>query len=133
MVEAQPDWIPSRLFTTAGLRGAHEQEVRASAALMSIMGAVPTFSRALLKPLGAPGGRIETFTEVILKTRSKDTLRPDSSPARSGAARRRFSQSCGRVEDSLSYGNESSRERYLGCSDEKGGPIADGAREERTL
>lgn len=68
MVEAQPDWIPSRLFTTAGLRGAHEQEVRASAALMPILGAVPTFSRALLKPLGAPGGRIETFTEVILKT-----------------------------------------------------------------
>lgn len=77
MPEAQPEWIPARLFTTAGLRGAHEQEVRASAALMSILGAVPMFSRALLKPLGAPGGRIETFTEVILKTRSGETLRPD--------------------------------------------------------
>jgi hypothetical protein len=77
MLVAQPDWIPARLFTTAGLRGAHEQEVRASAALMSILGAVPRFSRALLKRVGAPGGRIETFTEVILKTRSGDTLRPD--------------------------------------------------------
>src|SRR5215213_7417288 len=77
MLEPQSDWIPARLFTTAGLRGAHEQEVRASAALMSILGAIPAFSRALLKPLGAPGGRIETFTEVILKTRSGDTLRPD--------------------------------------------------------
>jgi hypothetical protein len=77
MLEAQSDWIPARLFTTAGLRGAHEQEVRASAALMSILGGVPTFSRGLLRPLGAPGGRIETFTEVSLKTRSGDTLRPD--------------------------------------------------------
>jgi hypothetical protein len=77
MLEAQSDWIPARLFTTAGLRGAHEQEVRASAALMSILGAIPGFSRALLKPLGAPGGRIETFTEVILKTRSGHNLRPD--------------------------------------------------------
>jgi hypothetical protein len=77
MPDAQPDWIPARLFTTAGLRGTHEQEVRASAALMAILGAVPAFSRWLLKPLGAPGGRIETFTEVILKTRSGDKLRPD--------------------------------------------------------
>lgn len=77
MLEAQPDWIPARLFTTAGLRGSHEQEVRASAALMAILGAVPAFSRPLLKPLGAPGGSIQTFAEVILKTRSGDTLRPD--------------------------------------------------------
>jgi hypothetical protein len=77
MPEAQPEWVPARLFTTAGLRGSHEQEVRASAALMAILGAVPTFSRALLKPMGASGGRIETYTEVILKSRSGDTLRPD--------------------------------------------------------
>jgi len=77
MLQAQPEWIGARLFTTAGLRGANEQEVRASAALMAILGAVPTFSRALLRPLGAPGGRIETFTEVVLKGRSGETLRPD--------------------------------------------------------
>ena len=77
MLEAHPEWIPARLFTTAGLRGSHQQEVRASAALMAILGGVPAFSRSLLKPLGAPGGRVETFTEVILKTRSGDTLRPD--------------------------------------------------------
>lgn len=77
MPDPQPDWIPARLFTTAGLRGAHEQEVRASAALMAILRAVPAFSRGLLKPLGVPAGRIETFTEVILKTPSGDKLRPD--------------------------------------------------------
>ena len=75
MLEAQSDWIPARLFTTAGLRGTHEQEVRASAALMSILGAIPAFSRALLKPLGAPGGRIETFTEVILKGATRSPRR----------------------------------------------------------
>ena len=77
MPDPQPDWIPARLFTTAGLRGAREQEVRATAALMAILGAVPEFSRGLLKPVGAPGGRMETFTEVILKTGSGNKLRPD--------------------------------------------------------
>jgi hypothetical protein len=77
MPEAQPEWVSARLFTTAGLRGAHEQEVRASSALMSILGAVPTFSRSVLKTVGAPGGRIETYTEVILRTRGGENLRPD--------------------------------------------------------
>jgi hypothetical protein len=77
MLEAQLDWVSARLFTTAGLRGAHEQEVRASSALMSILGAVPIFSHSVLKTIGAPGGRIEAYTEVILRTRSGDNLRPD--------------------------------------------------------
>jgi hypothetical protein len=44
---------------------------------MAVLGAVPEFSRALLKPLKAPGGRIETFTEVILKAGRGASLRPD--------------------------------------------------------
>lgn len=77
MPEPQADWIPARLFTTAGLRGAHEAEVRASSALMATLGAVPIFTRSLLKSVGAPGGRIETFTEVTLRARGGDKLRPD--------------------------------------------------------
>jgi hypothetical protein len=78
MLKAQPDWVSARLFTTAGLRGAREQEVRASSALMSILGAVPIFSHSVLKTIGAPGGRrIETYTEAILRARGGGNLRPD--------------------------------------------------------
>jgi hypothetical protein len=40
------------------------------------MGAVPEFGYAMLKPLGAPAGRIETFIEVPFKLGDK-TIRPD--------------------------------------------------------
>jgi hypothetical protein len=78
MPEPNPAWSAARLIPTAGKQSSHEAEVRASSALLAILGAVPTFSRGLLRPVGAPGGKnIETFTEVILKTASGDTLRPD--------------------------------------------------------
>lgn len=78
MPESDPGWSASRLIPTAGRPNTHEAEVRASSALLAILGAVPTFSRSLLKPVGAPGGKkIETFTEVILKTPDGPTLRPD--------------------------------------------------------
>lgn len=77
MPEPQPEWVAARLFTTAGLRGTKEAEVRASSALMAILGAVPTFSRSLLKPVGAPGGTIDTYTEVVLRARGGEKLRPD--------------------------------------------------------
>ena len=78
MPEPDPKWEAARLIPIAGRQGAHEAEVRASAALMAILGAVPTFSRSLLRPVGSPGGKnIKTYTEVALKTNSGDTLRPD--------------------------------------------------------
>jgi hypothetical protein len=41
------------------------------------MGAVDEFGRSLLKEIGAPGGRISTFTEVPLKAADGKVLRPD--------------------------------------------------------
>ena len=60
-------WIPARLIPVAGIRGQEEQEIRAASSLLAVMGAVDEFGRALLKEIGAPAGRISTFTEVPLK------------------------------------------------------------------
>lgn len=45
------------------------------------MGAVDEFGRALLKKIGAPAGRISTFTEVPLKDAEGKTWRPDGAIA----------------------------------------------------
>ena len=45
-------------------------------ALLAVMGAVDEFGRGLLKPLGAPAGRIEAFIEVPFKVNNV-SLRPD--------------------------------------------------------
>lgn len=60
-------WNPARLIPTAGIRGQEEQERRATSALLAVLKAVPEFAHSLLKELGAPKGRISTFTEVQLK------------------------------------------------------------------
>ena len=60
-------WIPARLIPTAGIRGQEEQERRATSALLAVLKAVPEFTHSLLKELGAPKGKIRTFTEVQLK------------------------------------------------------------------
>jgi hypothetical protein len=44
--------------------------------LLAVMAAVPEFGRALLKPLGAQAGRVETFIEVPFKLGEK-AVRPD--------------------------------------------------------
>ncbi len=41
------------------------------------MGAVDEFGKNLLREIGAPAGRISTFTEIPLKTADGKTLRPD--------------------------------------------------------
>lgn len=71
------DWTPARLIPIAGIRGQDEQETRAASSLFAVMGAVDEFGRALLRDVGAPAGRISTFTEVPLKSSSGTTLRPD--------------------------------------------------------
>jgi hypothetical protein len=70
-------WMPARLIPVAGIRGQQEQEIRAASSLLAVMGAVDEFGKALLKEVGAPAGRISTFTEVPLETPEGKTLRPD--------------------------------------------------------
>jgi hypothetical protein len=63
---AKPEdaWRQARLIPTTGIGGQDEQEQRATSSLLAVMGAVPQFGRAILDHVGAPGGRIQTFTEV---------------------------------------------------------------------
>lgn len=60
----EESWHQARLIPTSGISGAEEQERRATSALLAVMGAVKEFSRALLGPLGAPSGTVETYIEV---------------------------------------------------------------------
>lgn len=57
-------WHQARLIPTSGIAGADEQERRATSGLLAVMGAVREFSKALLSPLGAPSGNVETYIEV---------------------------------------------------------------------
>lgn len=61
---AEESWHQARLIPTSGISGAEEQERRATSALLAVMGAVREFYRALLAPLGAPSGAVETYIEV---------------------------------------------------------------------
>jgi hypothetical protein len=69
-------WPIARLIPISSASGIEAQERRAASALLAVMGAVEEFGRALLKPLGAPGGHIETFIEVPFKINDV-SLRPD--------------------------------------------------------
>lgn len=75
--DANRAWAPARLIPTAGIRGPTEQENRATSALLAVLSAVPSFSRAFLKAMGAPRGRVRTFTEVRLKGPDGKTHVPD--------------------------------------------------------
>jgi hypothetical protein len=57
-------WRRARLIPTTGIGGQDEQEQRATSSLLAVMGAVPQFGRAILDHVGAPGGQIQTFTEI---------------------------------------------------------------------
>jgi len=61
---AEENWHEARLIPTSGINGADEQERRATSALLAVVSAVKEFGRALVKPLGAPSGSIETYIEV---------------------------------------------------------------------
>ncbi len=77
--DRNPDraWVPARLIPTAGIRGEVEQENRATSALLAVLSAVPAFARVFLKVMGAPRGRVQTFTEVRLKGPDGKTHIPD--------------------------------------------------------
>lgn len=58
------DWQQARLIPTSGINGQDEAERRATSALLAVMSVVRDFGTALVKPLGAPAGALETFIEV---------------------------------------------------------------------
>lgn len=61
---AEETWHEARLIPTSGISGAEEQERRATSAVLAVMGVVKEFSKALLGPVGAISGNVETFIEV---------------------------------------------------------------------
>ncbi len=71
------NWHPARLIPTVGIRGQEEQERRATSSLLAVAQAVPEFGHALFGPLGAPKGRIRTFTEVQFKDLDGKACIPD--------------------------------------------------------
>jgi len=66
----------ARLIPTTGIKGSQEQERRATSALLAVIQAVPEFARAILKPLGAPAGKVSTFIEPEFTLGDKK-VRPD--------------------------------------------------------
>ncbi len=60
----EESWRTARLIPTTGIGGQDEQEQRATSSLLAVMKAVPQFGRAVLAPVGAPVGRVSTFTEI---------------------------------------------------------------------
>ena len=71
-------WLPARLIPTSGIKGAQEQEMRATSALLSVLTAVDEFGKAIVRDkLGAPAGEIRTYIEVPLKLSNGVTVRPD--------------------------------------------------------
>lgn len=70
-------WPAARLIPISSASGVEAQERRLASALLAVMGAVPEFGLALLKPLGAASGKIETYIEVPFKLADGKTIRPD--------------------------------------------------------
>lgn len=69
-------WEPARLIPVSGINGADEQERRGASALLAVLESVREFARAILGPLGAPAGRVQTFIEVPFDLADKK-VRPD--------------------------------------------------------
>lgn len=74
---AEDHWQPARLIPTSGISGPDEAERRATSALLAVMGAVREFGLAVVKPLGAPAGQLQTFIEVPFKTNDERSCQPD--------------------------------------------------------
>lgn len=60
----EESWHEARLIPTSGISGADEQERRATSALLAVMGVVKELGRALLGPVGAISGSVESYIEV---------------------------------------------------------------------
>jgi hypothetical protein len=69
-------WPVARLIPISSASGVEAQERRLASALLAVMGAVPEFGYSLLRPLGAPTGKIESYVEVPFKLEDR-SIRPD--------------------------------------------------------
>jgi hypothetical protein len=76
LVIKDENWPAARLIPIASGTGVEAQERRVTSALLAVISAVPEFGRALLRPLGAPAGRIETFIEIPFRMEGR-SVRPD--------------------------------------------------------
>ncbi len=76
MVVKDDAWPVARLIPITSASGVEANERRAASALLAVIGAVDEFGRTLLKPLGAPAGRIQSFIEVPFKSNGR-AIRPD--------------------------------------------------------
>ena len=74
---SEENWHAARLIPISGIRGADEQERRGTSALLAVLTAVHEFQRAILKPLGAPAGKVSTFCEVPFELADKRKVRVD--------------------------------------------------------
>ena len=70
-------WPVARLIPITSATGIEARERNAASALLAVLSAVDEFGRSLLKPLGAPAGKIEAFVEVPFKLESGQAVRPD--------------------------------------------------------
>ena len=66
----------ARLIPVTGIKGAQDQEMRATSALLAIMKVVPELAHVLLAETGSPKGLIETYIEPEFKLGQK-RIRPD--------------------------------------------------------
>ena len=66
----------SRLIPVTGIKGALDQERRATSALLAVFRIVPDFANQLLRGAGAPRGTVETYIEPEFKVGQKK-VRPD--------------------------------------------------------
>jgi hypothetical protein len=70
-------WPVARLIPITTSTGVEAKERNAASALLAVLAHVDEFGRALLKPLGAPAGKIEAFVEAQIKAENGKTIRPD--------------------------------------------------------
>ena len=70
-------WPVARLIPITSATGVEARERNAASALLAVLTVVEEFGRSLLKPLGAPAGKIEAFVEVPFKLDNGKAIRPD--------------------------------------------------------
>lgn len=70
-------WPVARLIPITSSTGVEAKERNAASALLAVLSHVDEFGRTLLKPLGAPAGKIEAFVETPFKVDGGKTIRPD--------------------------------------------------------
>lgn len=69
-------WPVARLIPVTTASGIEAKERCSASALLAVLGAVEEFGRAILRPVGAPAGKVETFVEVPFRL-GNSTIRPD--------------------------------------------------------